>query len=722
MQEHLGHNPKQDNNRNEEEQEQEQEMVDWIQLLGQLRTALQQGNDSKQPQEGTTTATASTKEEVEFLLVEVQSKFPLLKCALETYCQLLDCAAATGSTNDEFAGQKDNTGATISAQDKKKIILNTRAALRIALICSSYESNSDRDGGDDSGGCSRDEMVQQAVVECIWHIQLFHILSHPRRGDSKCRLFASQLLSNLVTSHSQASLAITSALPLSPSQDMVDQQIGQGLAHLGINNNDTSRNKATKIDNESITEPYTVSTTNNKWNWVDLILSCAHSNDRPAFAGIVAALHNSIISLQLPPQQEQPESSETTQTGVPTFAKKMASDSLLVSTLLRQMISLLPQKNSNTQQQKQQRNGASPVNGGQESIQKPSNRIGNEDSSLADATTEWIVLLLTKLCKLGLLPTLFVSASGGGENGRAWDKIVIVPEHVVLLESIRSELDVQSAPRTISRDNMTQKQQQQQQHNYLLMGGEAGEQGVISTHVFLAKIVGVLRNRVPLEHPTVPEATIQTDPDVCLNHSALVTILEILSCSLGMDDPAIALARTALGQEEKGDTTLLSDSGRDLGALVDSITTRNLGRKNRDFFMSEEEKQVTTALVQLIGNLCFRCRQNQDLVRTTMVPTTTTKTVDVISSSAGDSANDEEERNALHVILSCTSLAHSCFLLREWSIIAIRNLLDQNELNQAVVAKLEANQPVQSAELSGLGIRVDMDSKGKVSVVPADNK
>ena len=51
----------------------------------------------------------------------------------------------------------------------------------------------------------------------------------------------------------------------------------------------------------------------------------------------------------------------------------------------------------------------------------------------------------------------------------------------------------------------------------------------------------------------------------------------------------------------------------------------------------------------------------------------------------------------------------------------IRNVLQDNEENQHEVAKLEANQPIQSAELGGLGIRVEMDSKGNVSVVPADN-
>ena len=130
--------------------------------------------------------------------------------------------------------------------------------------------------------------------------------------------------------------------------------------------------------------------------------------------------------------------------------------------------------------------------------------------------------------------------------------------------------------------------------------------------------------------------------------------------------------------------------------------------------MADEEKNGITALVQLVGNVCFQCRQNQDLVRSTSVP------VPIQMISSDGTPAEVEERNALHVVLSCTSLAHTCFTLREWAVIAIRNLLDNNELNQAVVAKLEANQPVQSAELGDLGIKVNLDPKGNVTVEPTD--
>jgi len=50
--------------------------------------------------------------------------------------------------------------------------------------------------------------------------------------------------------------------------------------------------------------------------------------------------------------------------------------------------------------------------------------------------------------------------------------------------------------------------------------------------------------------------------------------------------------------------------------------------------------------------------------------------------------------------------------------VAIRNALQDNLDNQALVAQLEAKQTVQSTELSEMGVRVDMDAKGKVNVVP----
>jgi hypothetical protein len=53
-------------------------------------------------------------------------------------------------------------------------------------------------------------------------------------------------------------------------------------------------------------------------------------------------------------------------------------------------------------------------------------------------------------------------------------------------------------------------------------------------------------------------------------------------------------------------------------------------------------------------------------------------------------------------------------------VVAIRNALHQNDLNMAVVANLEAQQALQTSTLGELGIRVNLDTKGNVSVSPAE--
>jgi hypothetical protein len=65
----------------------------------------------------------------------------------------------------------------------------------------------------------------------------------------------------------------------------------------------------------------------------------------------------------------------------------------------------------------------------------------------------------------------------------------------------------------------------------------------------------------------------------------------------------------------------------------------------------------------------------------------------------------------------CTSFSPVFPLpLREWGVIAIRNVLENNTQNQQVVAQLEAQKPVQSAALDRAGIRVSLDQQGKVNL------
>ena len=69
--------------------------------------------------------------------------------------------------------------------------------------------------------------------------------------------------------------------------------------------------------------------------------------------------------------------------------------------------------------------------------------------------------------------------------------------------------------------------------------------------------------------------------------------------------------------------------------------------------------------MRLIGILCYRCKYNQDLLRTTLYYNT---------NEEKEKKKDEMtyQQTGLHVLLSCTSMALNCFPLRELTIVAIR--------------------------------------------------
>merc|ERR1712038_132553 len=124
-------------------------------------------------------------------------------------------------------------------------------------------------------------------------------------------------------------------------------------------------------------------------------------------------------------------------------------------------------------------------------------------------------------------------------------------------------------------------------------------------------------------------------------------------------------------------------------------------------------------LVRLIGNLCYQCKTNQDIVRETKIPIQKPNDMSNDYTSTTNDFNSkeaEQNRNGLHVMLSCTTFAYGCFTLREWGIVAIRNILDGNNANQEEVAKLEAQQVINTPELEKFGIKLNLNKKGKIVV------
>ncbi|GAX24295.1 hypothetical protein FisN_4Lh004 [Fistulifera solaris] len=363
------------------------------------------------------------------------------------------------------------------------------------------------------------------------------------------------------------------------------------------------------------------------------MLCASKSNNREALAAIVAALHNMLTS------------------GV-----ELSTNSLLMSTILRQLIA------------------ADSIKG---LIQ------GESSENLADTATEWIVILISKYCREGKLPSLYRAVSG--------ENFVIetcLPEQLVLLHCVRSIVDDPIGQTT---------------ERYGRLGSKVDGSDSIATHLFLSELLASLLAR----RLVTKQVGISRTEDMTLVNSASSAILYILSETLTADSKETSQIRMSMGQN----TELIPVVCKALGDVYDRITLRNSGRNVRETSVDYDEQAQMVGLVRLLGNLAYGCKVNQDTIRQTAVP--------VPGSVSG--ARHGEERGGLHVLLSCTAYSHACFTLREWAVVAIRNVLENNPANQELVEQLEAKQGVQSAVMKDMGFQISVEPKsGKVELRTLD--
>ena len=499
-------------------------------------------------------------------------------------------------------------------EDEKALIVETRAALRFGLCCLSCENETDR------------RNLQTRMVECHhWHLPLTTLLSE-QRGDSKCRVFAARMFSNLVASNDVTAAVIATAVPLAPSNEDISRSM---LGTLSMN----GEMQSLYLKKRS--------------NWVSMFISSARGSDREALAGVAAALYNLTVALP---------------TGIqPPFVKRMASDSMLISTLLRQFVSV------------------------QAVEAAVDTKVDSNSDSQWDSATDWIFLFLIRLMNMGMLPVMYRAI--GGDKAHSSEYAPVFPEQNVLLHCAAREAQsfIDNAAKNTEMENP--------------FGGEVGSEATKASYEFLVDTF--------CRHSRGSRAADEMDEQ--LARSAALSCVDVVSISLGTDNQVCADLREHLGSN----TELLRTASDVLGGLVDELTERSAGLKARDLKLSPEEQQWMVSLVRLLGNLCYQCRSNQDKIRTTLVPPCK-------QGSPSLAADSNIERNAIHVLLSCTSFATSCFTLREWGVIAIRNILHENEANQSVVAELDAQDPIQSAALDQAGVRVKMDKSGKVSLSTLD--
>lgn len=88
-------------------------------------------------------------------------------------------------------------------------------------------------------------------------------------------------------------------------------------------------------------------------------------------------------------------------------------------------------------------------------------------------------------------------------------------------------------------------------------------------------------------------------------------------------------------------------------------------------------------VVSVIGNLLHRRKRVQDEVR---------------------------DKQAIPLLLQQCVVDEENPYLREWGLLAVRNMLEGNEDNQKEVAELELKEPVTPPEISGLGLKVEVDA------------
>jgi len=564
----------------------------------------------------------------------------------------------------------------------KQLIRNSRNSLRFALACLSINTPK-----------YRTIFQNLAIHDYELHSPLSRLISNVNSNtDSKCRLLASRVFSNLITCNPITAKSVASDMPFS--------------------------NDVHCHDSSSMFP-----------SWMDMISESSHyggTNGRGIIATIVATIHNLLVSLSsLSSEQDLDDNA---------YALQLAQNKLLICSFVRHMLpaSAISSTPTNTNTSTKSETGKS-----------------SNITTLEDNATEWITILLSRLSsKYGLLFLLYKSTGTQTIDNNS-SNFLITPEQVVLLHCIAH-----------TTESILEPDNDQAKHNIFPLGSNQNRMN--SSLIFIMKEINTIQLHL-CQDRKIYESHISYDgQEECLV-SAYVCLLDILSVvfawlsninfsnnqyreSSGNDSSSKKKPREFLRGEEN---TLLANIVEHLGYIIDYNANKNKGNKPKDLKLSEHHRKLLPPLVRLLGNLCYKDKQNQDFLRKLVVPFLFSSNplisnhVDITACNGSNeqSANDDfstslpnphpsssslTKRTGLHVLLSCTSLSYDCFPLREWSIISIRNALEDNYENQNIVEKLNQQSVAKDAasmqELDKMGLNVNMDAFGKVNVKEAEPK
>jgi hypothetical protein len=558
--------------------------------------------------------------------------------------------------------------------------------------------------------------------------------------DPKCRLHAARLLCNLVTDNEEAArkLLTSSAVDRSSlersgtGRELTEQQ-NQRL-HASHRRDSSEAPAAPALTGEHGLQGTAA-------RWVDLVVR--NSGRRDVLAAIVATLHNAVAAAAGPrgvsrlcaltPASSPAAGSLTDWGGEPqggagrgsaTLALQLSRDTLLLNALLRQLVpvqSIAPflASTSPPESWSAENDGGGPL----------------------DDAGEWIVLLLQGLVRRGHLRTLYtaISGSAGKEEEeerirRAGDKrfgpYCALPEHVVLLFCIQQRLLARS-PRDDSSALLELCDVPSKAiETVLFLADVYSDLSAIDGHpersrqslLFMERLSVMLRilELVAdlLQHDASPNDLDRQTREALGIHSSFVPRLS--SDLAALVDRYFPAGRTSTVQPQPpaGSSELEREASAAPSVRSASDNPTYQSGDSR-LVIPPQDQEWLTSLVRLLGNLCYRCHENQDLMRTILVPPSPSSSKEAEpGASVGSTATS---RNVLHVLLTSTSLAPYCFTLREWAVVAVRNALEGNEENQAVLAELQAQQSVSTAALADMGIRIDLDAAtGTARVVPTD--
>jgi hypothetical protein len=393
------------------------------------------------------------------------------------------------------------------------------------------------------------------------------------------------------------------------------------------------------------------------WNWVDLLLSASYQGGgegRVTLAAIVACWYNANI-LQLQHNNNENDHDDHHDDVDRPPASSSSSSSLLLATFLRHAIPM-------TMQQQPEQHISPPL--------------------LPDEATDWIRRAVVLYGRLHYQPT---PVRGAFTSLAAHS---IVPEHVVYLLLLRQTIDecetttTTTSPKTLEALGSTNA-------------------AIMDSLEFLAHLV-TMKKSVNDDDDATSRGLRR---DVC--HLAL----EILNEALTDDDNDRATARRVAVGEVNG---FVDRIVADLAVILDDWTTRSQQQQQQGSqssrnapLLTDDQQRFVTNAVRLIGNLTYHCPSNQDRLRSVR-----------LSSPSSSTTDAQQQRNGLHILLSTTGLAPSCFSVREWGIVAIRNALENNATNQAVVERLRAESAVQTTALDDMGLQIAIGADGRATVTP----